>query len=382
MDFTLSEAQQALRDQIVRFAQRELSPGAMERDEHRTFPMDLWLKSGEMGLQGLPVPEEFGGAGADPLSTAIALEALGYGCEDGGLVFSICAHLLACVVPIWKHGSEEQKRGLLPRLCSGRMIAVNALTEPESGSDAFSMKTRAEPDGDGFVISGAKTFSSNGAIADLAVVYATTNRDKGFLGGITAFLVEAGTPGFARGQEFKKMGLRTCSISELVFDEVRVGKSAVLGSVGGGGPIFNQSMEWERTCLVAAHIGAMERLLDKAVDYARIRKSGGHPISRHQAVSHRIADMKVRLEAARLLTYRAATRLETSRTVGLDAAMAKLFGSEALVESALDTVRIFGGYGVMAEYGIERTLRDSVAGLLYSGTNDIQKNIIARWLGL
>src|SRR3990172_3003527 len=180
MDFALTEDQRLLRDNIARFAQRELNGGVLERDREQVFPHELWLKCGEMGLQGLPVPEEFGGAGADPLSTAIALEALGYGCEDGGLVFSICAHLLACVVPIWKHGSEEQKRGLLPRLCSGRMIAVNGLTEPESGSDAFSMKTRAEPDGDGFVISGAKTFSSNGAIADLAVVYATTNRDKGF----------------------------------------------------------------------------------------------------------------------------------------------------------------------------------------------------------
>jgi alkylation response protein AidB-like acyl-CoA dehydrogenase len=178
------------------------------------------------------------------------------------------------------------------------------------------------------------------------------------------------------------MGLRTSPIGELVFDNVRVPKSAVLGKVGGGGPIFNQSMEWERTCLVAAHVGAMERLLEKAIEYAQTRKSYGQRIGQYQAVSHRIADIKVRLEAARLLTYRTATRLETSRTVGLDAAMTKLFVSESLVETALDTVRVFGGYGVMTEYGVERALRDAIPGTLYSGTNDIQRNIIARWLGL
>jgi alkylation response protein AidB-like acyl-CoA dehydrogenase len=354
----------------------------LERDEQHTFSKELWLKCGETGLQGLPVPEEYGGSGTDPLSTALAIEALGYGCEDGGLVFAICAHLLACVVPIWKHGSAAQKQRYLPELCTGRMIAVNAMTEPESGSDPFAMKTRAAPDGDGFIINGVKTFSSNGPVADLALVYAVTDPGKGYLGGITAFLVEAGTPGFAKGQVFKKIGLRTCPIGELVFDGVRVPSRAVVGSVGAGGPIFNQSMEWERACLVAGHLGAMERLLEKAVDYARTRKSSGLPIGRHQAVAHRIADMKVRLEAARLLTYRAASRLETSRTVGLDAAVAKLFASEALVETALDTVRVLGGYGAMSEYGAERALRDAIPGLLYSGTNDIQRNIIARWLGL
>jgi L-prolyl-PCP dehydrogenase len=382
VDFSLSESQRALRDHIIRFAQKELSPGALERDEQHTFSKELWLKCGETGLQGLPVPEEYGGSGTDPLSTALAIEALGYGCEDGGLVFAICAHLLACVVPIWKHGSAAQKQRYLPELCTGRMIAVNAMTEPESGSDPFAMKTRAAPDGDGFIINGVKTFSSNGPVADLALVYAVTDPGKGYLGGITAFLVEAGTPGFAKGQVFKKIGLRTCPIGELVFDGVRVSSRAVVGSVGAGGPIFNQSMEWERACLVAGHLGAMERLLEKAVDYARTRKSSGLPIGRHQAVAHRIADMKVRLEAARLLTYRAASRLETSRTVGLDAAVAKLFASEALVETALDTVRVLGGYGAMSEYGAERALRDAIPGLLYSGTNDIQRNIIARWLGL
>ena len=335
-----------------------------------------------MGLQGLPVPTEFGGAGADPLTTVLSLEALGYGCEDGGLVFAICAHLLACVVPVWKHGSAEQRQRYLPDLCSGRLIAVNAMTKSESGSDAFNIKTRARAVGDDFIISGAKTFSSNGPVANLAVVYARTDPDRGYLGGVTAFLVEEGAPGFSRGQTFNKMSLRTCPIGELVFDDVCVPRSAVLGTVGGGGPIFNQSMEWERACLVGAHLGAMERLLELAVTHAKTRQSFGQRIGSYQSVAHRIADMKVRLEAARLLTYRTATRLETSKAVGFDAAMTKLIVSESLVETALDTVRTLGGYGLMTEFGAERVLRDAIAGTIYSGTNDMQRNIVARWLGL
>lgn len=382
MDFSLSAEQRALRDGVIRFAQSELSPQAAERDAAHAFSRELWLKCGEMGLPGLTVPEEHGGAGLDPLSAAVALEALGYGCEDSGLVFAICAHLLACVTPIWKHGSDEQRARYLPDLCSGKRIAVNAMTEPESGSDAFAMKTRAVADGDDFVINGVKIFSSNAPVADVAVVYASTDPDRGYMGGVTCFLVEDGTPGFAKGQSFEKMSLRTCPIGELVFDDVRVGPSQVIGKVGGGGPIFNQSMEWERACLVAAHVGVMERLLETSVDYAKSRKSFGQAIGGYQAVSHRIADMKMRLEASRLMCYRAATRLETSKAVGLDAAMAKAFVSEAYVASAEDAVRIHGGYGIMAEYGVERAYRDAIAGVIYSGTNEMQKNIIARWLGL
>jgi len=382
MDFSYTEDQRTLREEIIRFARKELNTGVEKRDAAHAFPHDLWLKCGEMGLQGLPVPQEYGGAGLDPQSTVMALEALGYGCEDGGLVFAICAHLLACVVPIWKHGTEEQKRRYLPDLCNGKLIAVNAMTEPESGSDAFNMKTRAVRDGDTFRIDGVKTFSSNGPVANLAVLYTQTDPTKGYLGGVSAFLIEEGTPGFKRGQTFEKMSLRTAPIGELIFDGVKVSAGSMLGPFGGGGPIFNQSMEWERACLVGAHLGSMERLLEMSVDYAKTRKSFGQRIGKYQAVSHRIADMKVRLEASRLLTYRAASRLETSKAVGFDAAIAKLFTSEALVESALDTVRVLGGYGIMVEYGAERVLRDAVAGTLYSGTNDMQRNIIAGWLGL
>jgi alkylation response protein AidB-like acyl-CoA dehydrogenase len=382
MDFSLTPDQRLLRENIVRFAREELNADVKERDRAQQFSRELWLKCGGMGLPGLPVPEEYGGSGLDPQSVAVVLEALGYGCRDGGLVFAICAHLLACVVPIWKHGSEEQKRRYLPRLCDGNLIAVNGMTEPQTGSDAFAMATRAVRDGDGFVVNGTKTFSSNGPVADLALVYALTDESKGYHGGVTAFLVERNTPGFGAGQKFEKLGLRTCSISELVLQDVRVPESAVLGGIGGGGTIFAESMDWERALLGASHIGTMQRLLEEAIEHARTRSQFGQPIGKYQAVSHRIANMKVRLEAGRLLAYRAASRLEKSRDVSMDASIAKLFVSEALVQSALDAVQVLGGYGFMADYEAERVLRDSIGSTLYSGTSEMQRNIIARWLGL
>lgn len=382
MDFSLTDDQQALRNEIIRFAQNELNEGIIERDREQIFPRELWLKCGEMGFLGLAVPEEYGGSGLDPLSTAIALEALGYGCRDGGLVFSICAHLISCLVPIWKYGSEEQKCRYLPDLCSGALIAVNAMTEPGSGSDAFSLSTKAEPVGEGFRINGTKTFCSNGPIADLALVFALTDPQKRTYGGVTAFLVERGTSGFQASKKFDKMGLRTSPLGELSFEDVYVPDNSVLGGVGAGTTIFTYVMDWERICLFATHIGTMERLLEKSIEYARTRKQFGQPIGKFQAVSHRIADMKVMLEAARLLVYKAAWQLDRARNVPLEGAITKLFVSESLIKTALDTVQVFGGNGYMTEYEIERALRDAVGSTIYAGTSEVQRNIIARWLGL
>lgn len=382
MDFTLSDDQKALRENIVRFAREVLNEGVVERDRDQVFPRDLWRKCGEIGIQGLPVGEEWGGSGLDPLSTAIALEGLGYGCHDGGLVFSLCAHLLSCVVPLWRFGTEAQKRRYLPGLCDGSLVGVHAMTEPGSGSDSFALKTSASPAGDGFRLKGTKTFISNGPVADLVIVFALTDPAKGYHGGVTAFLVESTAPGFVVSQRFEKMGLRTSPIGELVFEDVPAAAETVLGRVGGGSAIFTHAMDWERVCLFAAHLGTMERLLERAVTHARTRSQFGQRIGKFQAVAHRIVDMKVHLEAARLLVYQAATRLERVRTVSMDAAMAKLFVSESLVKVALDTVQIHGGYGYMTEYEVERALRDAVGSTLYSGTSEMQRNIIARWLGL
>ncbi|MEP7344888.1 MAG: acyl-CoA dehydrogenase family protein [Gemmatimonadaceae bacterium] len=382
MDFTLTPEQETLGRTITAFARAELNAGTVERDREQEFSRDRWLACGRLGLMGLPVPEEFGGAGADPLTTAVALDAFGYGCTDQGLVFSVCAHLLSCVVPMWKFGNEEQKRRFLPGLCDGTVVGIHAMTEPGSGSDAFALRTRAEPDGDGFRINGAKTFISNAPVADLLIVFAVTDPAKGFHGGVSAFLVERGAPGLTVSRKIEKMGLRTSPFGELAFDNVHVSATDQLGALGAGSAIFTHAMDWERVCLFAAHVGAMQRLLEQSVSYARTRTQFGKPIGKHQAVAHKIADMKVRLEAARLLTYRAATRLDKSRGVALDAAIAKLFVSESLVATALDTMQVHGGYGYTVEYEVERAVRDALGSTIYSGTSEIQRNIIASWLGL
>jgi len=382
MDFSLSDDQKLLRDNIIKFAQRELNEGARDRDREQAFSRELWRKCADIGIQGLPVPEEYGGSGFDPLSCAVALEALGYGCRDGGLVFSLCAHLLACVVPILAHGSAEQKRRYLPGLCDGTLIGMHAITEPGSGSDTFAMRTKAEKQGDRWKINGTKTFVSNGPLGDLAIVFAVTDAGKGFHGGVTAFLVPAGSPGFSVGKKFEKMGLRTSHVGELVFQDLDVADDAVLGTVGGGSAVFATAMDWERSLLVASHVGVIERLMETSIAYARTRSQFGQPIGKFQAVAHKIADMKTQLEAARLLTYRSAWRLDHARNASLDASITKLFVSETLLKVALDTVQVHGGYGFMAEYDVERTLRDAVGGTIYSGTSEMQRNIIARWLGL
>lgn len=383
MDFGLTPDQRDLVEAVRSFCKGELSDRVEARDEERQWSRELWNKCGTQGFQGLFVPEEYGGMGLDPLTAALVWETFGRWCPDGGLVFSVGAHLLANVLPIWKNGTEEQKRKYLPDLCTGRKIAAVGMTEESGGSASYQMGTKAVRDGDGWILRGQKTFITNARHCDVGLVYAATEPDKGFHGGITAFLIDRGTPGFDSGQNFATMGLRTCTLGELVLDDVRVGPEAVLGgpgAVGAGGPMFDESMVWERTMLANGHVGAMERLLDQAVQWARTRKVGGMAIGKHQAVSNRIADMKIRLESARLLARRAAWKLDRTRDVGLDAAMVKVHVSEAAATQALETIRVLGGYGYTADYEAERMLRDAVGGLIYSGTSDIQRLIVSRWV--
>ncbi len=383
MDFALTAEQKQLQRAVKRFVRDRLGDTDLQRrDSEGEFSHELWKRCAAMGFPGLLVPQEYGGAGYDMLSSVLAFEALGRHCEDNGLTFSLGAHLFSCVVPIWKTGNEEQRKRYLPGLCDGSLIAVNAMTEPGSGSDAFSMSTRAVPDGDGFRITGTKVFCTNGPIGDLYVVFAITDPEMGYHGGVTTFLIDAGTKGIRVSKPLDKMGLRTSPLGELVFEEVYVPQTAVLGTVGAGSAEFTRSMDWERVGIFASNVGVLERLLSRAVDYARTRSQYGKTIGKFQAIAHRLADMRVQLEAARLLTYRAAWRLSQGRNATLEASMVKLFVSESLLKAALETVHVFGGYGYMTEYGVERVLRDAVAGTIYSGTSEVQRNIIARWLGL
>lgn len=382
LDFELNEEEKALRREIIAFAREHLNPGAADRDREERFDRNLWLKCGELRLQGLLVPAEYGGRGLSPLSATLAIEALGYGCTDGGLAFALCAHVLACAVPIVRYGTEEQKRRWLSGMSDGSLIAANAMSEPASGSDAFALASHAVADDGGFMLSGHKTFVSNGPVADVFITYAATQPGKGFHGGVTSFIVPASHRGVRTGRQVEKSALRSCMMSDLHFDSVRLGNDAVLGKVDGGAAIFAESMEWERACLVALHVGAMQRILEETAAHAKSRMSSGQQIGKFQAVAHRIAEMKVRLEAARLLVYRAATTLGRTRESSMHASIAKLHASEALILSATDAMRSLGGAGILVDSGAERALRDATAATIYSGTSDIQRNIIARWLGL
>ena len=350
MNFDYTPEQQLLRREIIAFCRATLNAGVVERDRQQIFARDLWRACGAMGLTGLPAAVADGGSGSDPLTCAIALEALGYGCTDNGFVFSLCAHLMACVVPLAKFGTEAQRRTYLPALCDGRHIGVHAMTEAEAGSDPFAMRARAIRDGAGWRINGSKTFITNAGEADVIIVFAITDPAARFHGGVTAFIVERGTRGYAAGRKIEKMGLRTSPFGEVTLDDVFVADENVLGGVGGGAGVFTHSMDWERICLFAAHVGQIERLMERSIEYARVRKVNGQPIGKHQAVAHKIADMKVRLEAARALTYRSASRLDATRGVSLDAAITKLFVSEALAQTATEALQILGGNGYTTDF--------------------------------
>jgi alkylation response protein AidB-like acyl-CoA dehydrogenase len=381
VDFSWSEEQERFRDAIVGFAQRELNDRVVERDADAEFSREAWQKCADYGLLGLPVPQDYGGSAADPQTIELAMEALGYGCEDNGLLFSLNAHMWSCEIPILRFGSDEQKRRYLPGLCDGTFIGVQGMTEPESGSDAFSLRTSAKAKGDVYILSGSKTFITNAPVADVFVVFAATDPAQRFAG-ISAFLVPRDAPGLVVGKPKAKMGLRTSPMSELHFDDCRVEADQLLGPPGSGMAIFNHSMDWERSFILATAVGAMQRQLETCIDYARHRQQFGQPIGQFQSVSNKLVDMKIRLETARLLMQHLAWARAVGQPTTLEAAMAKLWVSESFLASSLDSVQVHGGAGYMTETGLERQVRDAVASRIYSGTSEVQRSIIARNLGL
>ena len=381
MDYSLTPEQQELKDAVIKFARAELNENMVERDRAGDFSHDGWKKCAEFGIHGMPISEEYGGGGLDLTTTIAVMEGLGYGCRDQGLIFSINAHMWTNSIPLQIYGTPEQKAKYLPGLCNGELIGANGASEPESGSDVFGMATTATRDGDAYVLNGTKTFCTNAQVADLVVAYGTLNPEYGLMG-ICAFLIEKGTPGFSISKKIEKMGLRTSPMAELIFEDCRVPAANVLGRPGRGAEVFNCSMEWERSCILASCLGTMQRQLEQCIRYAQTRKQYGRPIGKYQSVANRIVDMKVRIETARPLIYQIGWLKDRGRPADMEAALGKLYTSESFVKSCLDAVQIHGGYGFMTEFEFERELRDSVGSTLYSGTTEIQRNIVARRLGL
>ncbi len=381
MDFSWSERQIELRDGAAKFAAAELNDNLIENDRNGVFNQAGWTKCGEFGIQGLPVPEDFGGLGVDALTTVGVLEKLGYACRDNGLIFSLNAHLWTAVMPLVEFGSDEQKQRWLPGLANGNLIGGNAVSEPDSGSDAYSLRTTAERKGGNYILNGSKIYATNAPVADLMVVFATVDPSKGPRG-VTAFLVEKDTPGMSVGSKLAKMGLRTSPMAEIFFDNCKIPETHRLGREGAGPDLFTRAMTWERGSILASAVGSMERLLETCVRYAKQRKQFGQPIGKFQQVSGKIVDMKLRLETSRRLLYQTAWLRDQGKTAVLEAAMTKLHISDNWVKCCEDALQIHGGYGYMTEAELERELRDALGSKIYSGTSEIQCNLIAALLGL
>jgi alkylation response protein AidB-like acyl-CoA dehydrogenase len=381
MDFSFTAEQLEHRRRVVTFAQESLGKDMLLRDKNSVFSHELWKKCADFGIQGAAFPKKFGGGDLDIVSTMLLMEGLGYGCKDSGLLFAMNGQMWTVQMPIMRFGTDAQREKYLPRLCRGESIGAHGMSEPGSGSDAFGLTTTARREDDHYILNGSKIFSTNAPEADVFLVFATVDKGKGFLG-VTAFILERDFPGLRVGPIIDKMGLRTAHMAEIFFENCRVPLESRLGREGNGAAIFDDAIEWERSCILASLIGSMERQLEVCVAHAKSRKQFGKPIGKFQAVANRLVDMKVRMETARLILYRVAWMKNTRNKATMDAAIAKLYVSEAWVKSCLDAVQIHGGYGYTTDLEIERDLRDSVASTLYSGTSEIQKNIIARFMGL
>jgi clorobiocin biosynthesis protein CloN3 len=377
MDFDLTAEQRQRYDDVLAGARERLgSPGP-----ERHFTRLEWKAAAGLGLTGLCLPVECGGGGLGAFDTALCLAAFGRGCPDTGLVFGIAAHLLACAVPIRDFGDGEACQSLLAGLAAGDLVAANAMTEDGAGSDTGRLSVTADRVPEGYRLDGEKSFASNAPVADLFVTYVVTDPTAGFLG-ISAFAVTRETAGLEVGPPFDKLGLDRCPAARVRFTGCLVPEHYRLGPEGLGSAIFQHSMAWERACLLAAYVGMMDDQLDRCVAHARERRQFGRPIGDFQAVSHRIVTMKQRLESARLLLYRACWLLDQGRDHAAAAALSKVAVSEAAVANSLDAVQLFGGAGYLASTGVERQLRDSVATTIFSGTNEIQRELIAREIGL
>ena len=367
---------------VVEWARVALDdPTLTQRDLDCTFWSDGWDRIGRRGLLGALTSSEYGGQGKSLITTLLQLEGLGLGCRDDGLVLAATSQVLTFALALERFGSDAQKNEWLPRTASGQAIGAFSMSETESGSDAFSLATTADPTSDGYVLNGEKAWVTLAPVADVFMIFASTNIDAGRWG-VSAFLIPAGTPGLTVGENRPKMGLRTTPFANITLDNCVVPKTALIGAEGSGASIFSASMEAERGFLLVGTVGALERVLIDAVTYGREREQFGQPIGAFQGVSHAIAEIKLGHESARLLMYKAAALQQQKNPSMMAAALSKLAGSEAALSGALTSLEVHGARGYVSEYGVERDLRNLSGGVIYGGATGIQKNIIARLLGL
>ncbi len=381
MDFSFTEKQLQLKQDAAEFARKELNHDVINREKNNEFPFDDWKKCADYGILGLTIPKEYGGTDLDPISILMIMEGLGYGCTDNGLPFSLNSEMWSYIPAIIKFGSEEQKQKYLPAVAKGESIGAFGITEIETGSDSYAMQMTAKPVDGGYVLNGRKSYITLAPVCDAAVVFGSIDPELGRWG-ITSFLVDKEMKGFTSSPVRDKMGMRTTPMGDLIFEDCFVPESARLGPEGAGVSLFTTAMESERGYIFASQIGRLEKQLEDAISYAKKRQAFGQAIGKFQSVSNRVADMKLRLELARLLMYKVAWLEQNEMPLLMEAAMAKLYLSEIFVESSLDNIRLYGAKGYVSEFEIERDLRDGIGGLIYSGTSDIQRNIISRLLGL
>ncbi|HGO9413859.1 TPA: acyl-CoA dehydrogenase AcdA [Bacillus cereus] len=377
MHFKLSEEHEMIRKMVRDFAKNEVAPTAAERDEEERFDRELFDQMAELGLTGIPWPEEYGGIGSDYLAYVIAIEELSRVCASTGVTLS--AHTSLAGWPIFKFGTEEQKQKFLRPMAEGKKIGAYGLTEPGSGSDAGGMKTISKRDGDHYVLNGSKIFITNGGIADIYVVFALTDPESKQRG-TSAFIVESDTPGFSVGKKESKLGIRSSPTTEIMFEDCRIPVENLLGGEGQGFKVAMQTLDGGRNGIAAQAVGIAQGALDASVEYARERHQFGKPIAAQQGIGFKLADMATDVEAARLLTYQAAWLESEGLPYGKESAMSKVFAGDAAMKVTTEAVQVFGGYGYTKDYPVERYMRDAKITQIYEGTQEIQRLVISRML--
>ena len=378
MDFSLNREQELIRKMIAAFTENEVKPIAAEIDRTHEFPDENIRKMFQLGIMGMTVPREYGGAGADQVSAAIVTEELAKACASTSDI--VAGHTLCCV-PILEHGTEEQKRKYLPMLTEGGVLGGMGITEPNAGSDASKSQTEARLEGDHYVINGAKIFITNGPEAGVFVIFAMTDKSKGTKG-LSAFIIESSFPGFSVGKVENKMGLHGVHTSEIVFTDMIVPKENLLGQEGKGFKICMQTLDVGRIGIAAQALGIAEGAMKEAVEYTKTRVQFGKPISKFQNTQFTFADMALRCESARLLTYQAASLKQEGKRCSREAAMAKLSASETAMWVTTKALQMFGGYGYTNDYPMERMMRDAKITEIYEGTSEVQRMVIASNLGV